>query len=126
MSAREHEKTYKKTYTEKTEAGEVITGQAIVRYKVVKGRILDFSLSLNYKPTMEENYEVYRADTSNGGKAPHEHLFWRGKNQERPLRGHEGKNYNQLFNQVLDKIDRNFLTYILRYKKKWGYSKCLK
>lgn len=75
MSDKEREKTYKKTYTEKTGNGEVITGQVVVRYKVVKGKILDFSLSLNYKPTMEENYEVYRADTSNGGKEPHEHLF---------------------------------------------------
>lgn len=116
MSLREFEKEYKKTYTAELESGQPITAQVAVRYTLIKGDILDFSLSLNYIKSNEEKYEVYRADTSNGDKQPHEHLFWRNKNQERPLEGYNWKDFNQLFNQVIDKIDKNFLRYITNYK----------
>lgn len=124
MSPKELEKEYKKTYTEELGDGEFITGQVIVRYKLEKGNILDFSLSLNYVKSREEKpeekYEVYRADTSNGDKEPHEHLLWRNKNQERSLQGHSWKDFNHLFNQILSKVDENFLRYIMNYKNNKG------
>jgi len=113
-------KEYSKVYAEKTNIGSIV-GRLDVRFESRKGEVLDFALSLKYVE-MEDEYEVYRADTASHRDAPHEHLLWRDeeRNRVRPIQGHRWKSYNQLLNQSLDFIEDNYLRLIRIYKKSKG------
>jgi hypothetical protein len=82
-----------------------------VRWKALKGIIMDFSINVSLMEAGKA-FEVYRIDTKHGHL--HEHKFWRSKGSVR-LEG----DYNAVFVQKKDDAIGNCIEWAWLLKRRW-------